>query len=108
MLEAALWGSVSASAEQRASQTRRAAVALSRDLLAAVHDDIHACALHALAGLGVPVERERSPRPQCEHIRALRLELVVGNLDDPDTPLGEQLEETYGRDPRVDQREVAV
>ena len=48
------------------------------------------------------------PRPQCEDVRALRLELLVGHLDHADAALGEELEQSHRRDPRVDEREVTV
>ena len=47
-------------------------------------------------------------RAEREDVRPLRLELLVRNLDDLDPALGEQLEEPHRREPRVDEREVAV
>ena len=77
-------------AKQRARQARRPAVALARDLVAVVRDDVDAGALHPAARLVVALEGERAPRPEREHVRPLRLELLVGHLDDLDPALGEE------------------
>src|SRR6185503_19730050 len=77
-------------AQERPRQAGRAAVALPRDLVAAVGDDVDARALHAAARLVVPLERERTARPEREDVRALRLELLVRHLDHADPALVEQ------------------
>ncbi len=46
--------------------------------------------------------------PESEHVRALRLELLVRHLDDLDLALLEQVEQPHGRDTRVHEGEVAV
>ena len=63
-------------------------------------DDVDARALHAPPRLVVPLERERAARAEREDVRPLRLELLVGDLDDVDPPLGEEPHEPHRRDPR--------
>ena len=75
------------SAEQRPRQAGRAAVALARDLVAAVGQHLDACGLHPASRLVVPLERERMTRAEREHVRAHRLELLVRDLDELDPAL---------------------
>ena len=65
-------------------------------------------ALHPPPRLRVAVERERLPWSESEHVRALRLELLVRHLDDFDLALLEQVEQPHGRDTRVHEGEVTV
>ncbi len=95
-------------AKERPRQTGRSAVALLRDLLAAVDGDVDPGPLHAATRLRIAVERERLPRPERENVRPLCLELLVGHLDDRDAAIREELEESHGRDSRIDEREIAV
>ena len=78
-------------AQQRARQAGRAAVALLRDLVAAVDDHVDPRSLHPPARLRVAVERERTSRRERKDVRALRLELLVGHLDDLDPALSEEV-----------------
>ena len=91
------------SPKQRPREARRPAVALLRDLLPAVDDDVDACALHPTARLGIAVESECMPRTEREHVGALALELLVRNLDDGDPAVGEELEEPHRRETRIDE-----
>src|SRR6188472_3435580 len=95
-------------AQQRPREARRAAVALARDLVAAIGDDVDAGALHPAAGLVVSLECESATRAEREDVRALALELLVRHLDDTDPALGEQPHQSRRGDARVDERQVAV
>ena len=97
-----------AGTEDGARQAGRPAVAEARDVVAAVGDDLDTGPLHAAARLVVSLERERPPRAEREHVRAHRLELLVGHLDDVDPPLREQLHHPHGSKARVDDGEIAV
>src|SRR5262249_61268417 len=85
--------------KERARKTRRAAVALLRDLLPPIDDDVDPGAFHAPPRLWVSLQRKRSARPERENVRALALELLVRHLDELDAAIGEQLEQTYRRQP---------
>ena len=95
-------------AQQGAGKAGRAAVALPRDLVAGVDADLHARALHAAPRLGVAVERERPARAEREHVRPLRLELLVRHLDDVDAALGQERQQPDRREAWVDEREIRV
>jgi hypothetical protein len=95
-------------AQQRPRQARRPAVALPRDLVARVGDDVDAGALHPAARLVVALERERARGAEREDVRALRLELLVRHLDDPIPRSASSHISRVRGDARVDEREVAV
>jgi large conductance mechanosensitive channel len=100
--------SVASAAEERAREARRATVALARDLVTLVDGDLDACALESAPRLVVPLERESHPGRECEHVRAHRLELLVGNLDELDAAAHEQLDESDRHERRVGNREIVV
>src|SRR5205085_9817457 len=84
------------------------AVALERELLAAVDPNLDARGLEAPPRLRVPVEGERHPRAEREHVAAERGVLLVRDLHELDSALLEKLEQPNRRERRVDEREVAV
>ena len=63
--------------------------------VADVGPDIDPGALHAPPRLGVPVEGERDPRAERQHVRSHRRELVVGHLDQADVALAEHLHQAH-------------
>src|ERR671936_2766535 len=92
--------SLNRSPRERAGEAGRAAVALARQLVAAIDEDLDAGRLHPPPGLLVALERQRDPRREREHVRAHRLELLVGNFHDLDPPRLEQLRQTHGQERR--------
>ncbi len=95
-------------AQERAREAGRAAVAWARDVLALVDPDVDAGALHPPAGLVVAGEREPDPRAEREHVRAHRLELLVRDLDELDPALAEQLDEANRHQRQVDGGQISI
>ena len=95
-------------AEERAREAGGSAVAQARDVVALVDADVDARGLHAPACLVVALEGERNARPESEDVRAHRLELVVGHLDELDPVLPEDLHQAHGHERQVDGREIDV
>src|SRR4029078_11838385 len=69
---------------------------------------VAAARLERAPPLGAPAEAERLPWAEREDVRPLRLELVVGDLDDLDPALGQELGQATRRHPPIHQRESAV
>ena len=95
-------------AEDWASEAGGAAVALAGDLVTAVDANFDARALEAPTGLVVPLERERHPGRERQHVGPHRLELGVGHLDELDASLSQQLDEANRHEGRVRDGEVVV
>jgi selenide, water dikinase len=77
-------------------------------VLALVHPNVDSGALHPPARLVVARQGDRDPRTEREHVRAHRLELLVGSLDQLDPALIEELDEANRHERQVDDSQVDV
>src|ERR671910_981367 len=101
-------GAASSRAQERPRETSRPAVALARDLLAAVDAHVDSRGLHPPPRLGIAAERERDARTEGEDVWPHRLELVVRNLDELDASLRQQLDEPHRHERGVGHGDVDV